>query len=133
MSEHNPQLVPKVHPATRAAEPEDPLELVATQVPGDPELMLRCTVEEYAREGWSAEMILQLFRDPAYPALLALGRRLGPDRLAALVAQVLARCGTFRVQVKELPDPLQRLPQCELVELELPDRSEEPDIPSRSV
>ena len=120
MNQPESHLVPKVHPATRSVEPEDPMELCATAVPGDPLRMLRCTVEEYAREGWPLEAILRLFVDPAYPALHALGQWLGPQRLREQVQAVLAQCGTFRVQVVEAPDELDGVPQQELVQLELP-------------
>ncbi len=120
MNHHEPRLVPKVHPATRAAEPEDPMELCATATPGEPELMLRCTVEEYAREGWPVERIVALFADPAYPALHALGTWLGPAELRRRVERIVAQCGTFRVQVVEAPDELDCVPQQELVQLEIP-------------
>ncbi len=114
-----PQWAPKVHPATRALEPEDPLEFFAAQVPGDPELMLRCTVEEYARQGWSGAEILSLFSDPNYPALQQLARQLGPDRVKQCVAQVLGECGAFKVKVQEYHDELSCVPQCELVQLQI--------------
>ena len=50
--------VPKVHPASREMLPDDPLEMHGFEVPGDPELMLRLLVEEYARMGWGMEAIL---------------------------------------------------------------------------
>ena len=52
------EFVPKAHPATREMLPEDPLEMQAFEVPGDPELMLRFIVEEYAGIGWDADAIM---------------------------------------------------------------------------
>ena len=38
------RFVPKVHPATREIEAEDPMELMAEIAPGDPDVMLNCMV-----------------------------------------------------------------------------------------
>src|SRR6516225_3407479 len=85
------RFVPKVHPATRPAEPDDPLTLHATAVAGDPEVMLQCLVQEYAWMGWNVEEILGLFRDPFYPALHGLLSLYGEaglrDRLVASIRQ----------------------------------------------
>ena len=59
MSDEIPHSTAKVHPATREVLPDDPMEMHGFEVPGDPNLMLRLLVEEYARMGWGAEEILQ--------------------------------------------------------------------------
>ena len=69
-----PTPTPKIHPATREILPEDPMEMHGFEVPGDPNLMLRLLVEEYARMGWGAATIVQLARDPNYQALYGLLR-----------------------------------------------------------
>jgi hypothetical protein len=101
------RFVPKVHPATRAVEIDDPMTLHATPLPGDPEVMFRCVVEEYARMGCGAEEILALFRDPFYPALNALGERFGEAGVRERLAGVLRRTGVFCFQaaVSESPEP----------------------------
>ncbi len=91
----NPNLVPKVHPATRPVEPEDPMSLHATPVAGDPDLMFRCVVEEYARSGWHADQIAALFQSPQYPVLEGLGRRYSPAGLREAIAAVVGRSGVF--------------------------------------
>ena len=73
--------VPKVHPATRPVEPDDPMNLFAVEVPGDPELMLRLLVEEYARMGWGLDALLGLFRDPFYVAAHGLWLHYGEEEL----------------------------------------------------
>src|SRR5262249_58379214 len=45
------RFVPKVHPATREVLPEDPLALHATPVEGDPDVLIRALVREYAWMG----------------------------------------------------------------------------------
>jgi hypothetical protein len=104
----------KTHPARRELLPDDPLELTGFEVPGDPDLMLRLLVEEYARIGWDAEAIMRLARDPTYQAFHGLWRHLGEERLCQRVAQVLVRCGVLRVRHTEAP--LAR----DLVQVEIP-------------
>jgi hypothetical protein len=125
MTTPSERFVPKVHPATRPAEPEDPWTLHATPVAGDPEVMLECLVQEYAWMGWDVEQILTLFRDPSYPALHALWRGCGEEGLRRRIAGVLRRMGVFRFRsvVCDEPEPAEP----ELIELGVPPswRSEE--------
>ena len=105
----------KVHPATREILPDDPMEMHGVEVSGDPNLMLRLLVEEYARIGWGAESILQLARDPNYQAFHGLWKFFGQEELASRVRQILSRCGVMRVKTKET-EPIQE----RLVQLETP-------------
>src|SRR5262245_41495249 len=100
-------LVPKVHPLTRAVEPEDPMELVANPVVGDPEVMLECIAQEYAWMGWDAGQLLGLFRSPNYPVLNQLLAHFGEDGVRHRVEAVLGRSGVFRFveTVVDEPDP----------------------------
>ena len=99
--------VPKVHPLTRAVESEDPLELVATPVAGDPDIMLECLVQEFAWMGWDAGQLLELFRSPLYPVLNQLLGAHGEAEVRRRIASVLARSGVFRITavVDEEPEP----------------------------
>ncbi|HXG09487.1 MAG TPA: hypothetical protein VNK04_06830 [Gemmataceae bacterium] len=104
----NPQannLVPKVHPLTRDVAPEDPMELVATPVPGDPDVMLQCLVQEFAWMGWNADQLLGLFRSPAYPVLNQLREYYGDDVIRQRIHTLLGRSGVFRVQETIAADP----------------------------
>ena len=87
------RFVPKVHPATRAVEPDDPMDLDATLVPGDVDLMFRSVVQEYAWMGWGDRADPRAVPRPvlsgASRPLAGLGRgrdpradrgRAGPDR-----------------------------------------------------
>jgi hypothetical protein len=109
--------VPKVHPATRAVEPEDPMTLHAAEVGGDPELMLQCVVQEYAWMGWDADQILSLFRDPSYPVLNQLGRFFGPDGVRRRVDALLERMGVFQVHGFVHEPPLTDEPEPDLIQL----------------
>ncbi len=110
-----PNPMPKVHPASREILPEDPLEMQAFEVSGDPHLMLTLLVEEYARIGWGADAILELARDPNYQAFHGLLKFFGDEELAMRIRQILNRCGVIRVNTTETV-PLSE----QLVQLELP-------------
>jgi hypothetical protein len=115
------RFVPKVHPTSRPVEPDDPLNLNATMVAGDVDLMFRSIVQEYAWMGWGADAILGLFRDPYYPALHGLWQTLGEDETRARIEAVLARTGVihFRASVHETePDDCDQEP--ELVPIGIP-------------
>ena len=101
------QYVPKIHPATRPVEPEDPMTLYATPVAGDPEVMLQCLAQEYAWLGWGAEEILGLFHDSFYPALNELLRAYGEDGIRERLTAVLGPMGVFRFTgaVRDDPEP----------------------------
>jgi hypothetical protein len=109
--------VPKVHPATRPVEPEDPMTLEAIPVAGDPDLMLRCLVEEYAWMGWDTEEIFRLFRDPSYPVLYSLLRAIGEEKIRDKIQSILGQTAVLRFAgtVREDIEPVE--PEPELVEL----------------
>jgi hypothetical protein len=106
---------PKVHPASREILPDDPLEMYCIEIPGDPELMLRMLVEEYARIGWGVGEILQLARDPNYQAFYGLRQAYGEEDLTRRIREILSRCGVIRVKETET-EPLSE----SLVQLQLP-------------
>lgn len=106
--------VPKVHPATRPVEPEDPMNLFAVEVPGDPELMLRLLVEEYARMGWGFEALVDLFRDPFYVAAHGLWLHFGEEELRRRLAAMLGRVGVVRTRTTTIAPPSERLVQIDL-------------------
>ena len=119
MAAENQRWVPKTHPATRPAEPEDPYALHAMATAGDPDTMLRCVVEEYSRMGWTIEQILCLFRDPFFPVLFGLWRDLGETRLRQRLAEIVRQTGIFHFQttVLEAPEPQPQELELELIQL----------------
>jgi hypothetical protein len=98
-------LVPKVHPLTRDVEPEDPMELVATRVRGDPDVMLECMVQEFAWMGWDEGQLLELFRSPEYPVLNQLLAHFGEAAIRTRVGAQLDQMGVFHVSETIAPDP----------------------------
>lgn len=107
---------PKIHPASREMLPDDPLDMTGVEVDGDPQLMLRLLVEEYARMGWGVDEIMRLAADPFYVGFHGLLRAFGERRLRHEIATILARCGVVRVKTVEVPPK----PEPQLVQLELP-------------
>ena len=101
----------KVHPATRAAEPEDPMNLHGVEVDGDPEIMLRMLVEEYARMGFGLDELLDLCRQPFYVGLHGLLQFYGEEELTQRLSGILAHCGVFRVATRETTPVSEQLVQ----------------------
>ena len=122
MNSEPSRFVPKVHPATRPAEADDPLSLHAVSLEGDPEQMLHCVVQEYAWMGWGGEQILNLFRDPFYPALRELWDRYGEANLRERIAALIQQTGVFhfRVTIREELEPESEKGEPELIELGIP-------------
>jgi hypothetical protein len=101
------RFVPKVHPATREVESDDPMEIVATPVAGDVDMMLECIVQEFAWMGWDEEQMWRLFGSADYPVLAGLRAALGDVELRRRLCTVLTRQGAFRVSetIIEETDP----------------------------
>lgn len=119
-SDDAPNMVPKVHPATRPVEPDDPMTLHGAEVEGDPELMLAMVVEEFARLGFGEEELLQMFRNPFYRAAHGLWLHFGDDGACQRVRATLRRCGVIRATtVVSSGAP----PQPSLVQVALPGHS----------
>ena len=115
------RFVPKVHPASREVMQDDPMDLHVTMAEGDPDLLLRSIVQEYAWIGWDADQIAALFGDPFYPMLYGLRQALGEAGVRQRIDAVLHRCGVFRFQSTVLEQPVD---VSELVQIGL-GRSEE--------
>ena len=90
------RFVTKVHPLDRLVEPEDPLELMAQSVVGDPEVMLECMLQEFMWMGWGREELLSLFHHPGYPVLCQLREYFGDAEVERRVATLLAMSGRWR-------------------------------------
>jgi hypothetical protein len=103
--------VPKVHPATRPVEPEDPMNLFGYEVPGDPDVMLRILIEEFARLGFDLPQIMQLCRDPFYQGMHGLWLSLGEEEIERRIVAILSRFGVMRTTTKDavLPESLVQL------------------------
>lgn len=114
MFDTNVDATAKIHPASREILPDDPMEMHAFEVPGDPELMLRLLIEEYARIGLGVDAVMQLACDPNYTAFYALRSSLGEDEFRRRISNIIARCGVLRVKTTEIEPPSETLVQIAL-------------------
>jgi len=112
-----PQYVPKVHPATRSVEADDPMMLFACPTGGDPALMIQCLVQEYAWMGLDGQAIMRLFHDSEYPALNALLAHYGEDWIRARVRNILAATGVLRFSGTVIDEADEMADKSELIEL----------------
>ncbi|REK16548.1 MAG: hypothetical protein DWQ37_07480 [Planctomycetota bacterium] len=87
------------------------MNLFAVEVPGDPELMLRLLVEEYARMGWGLDELLPLFRDPFYVAAHGLWLHYGEEDLRRRLTDLLGRVAVVRVKTTFCSPPPEQLVQ----------------------
>jgi len=90
--------------AVKPFEPDDPMGLVGVAVPADADAldeMARCLVEEYLREGWAAERLLGLFRNPFYRTPHLIYRARGEEYVRVLVADTLTRWAAGRTAVEQ--------------------------------
>jgi len=97
MSTPGADFVPKVHPLTRDVEAEDPMELIANPVVGDPGVMLQCMIQEFAWMGWGPEELLGLFHSPEYPVLNQLREHYGEDAIRQRIEDLVGESGVFQV------------------------------------
>lgn len=104
MATADDNMVPKVHPATRDVEPEDPMNLHGFEVPGDPEIMMRMLVEDFARLGHGLDDLMSMARDPFYHALHGVWLMYGDDELRRRLTAILSRVGVMRVRTVFAPE-----------------------------
>ena len=102
-----PQFAPKVQPAAREIESDDPLELVASPAPGNADMMLECIVQEFAGLGYDADDLTGLFSNPAYPVPNQLLHYYGPAEVRRRIRALLARSGVFHTRevISDDPEP----------------------------
>jgi len=99
--DHGPE-----HPKDRPMKAEDPLQLNALELDGDPDVLLTCLVEEFARMGWDADMILRTFSQEEYQGPSRLLRALGPEGARRRIEAIIARCGVWKMRiVEQTPQP----------------------------
>lgn len=120
MNGNNEQWVEKVHPLSRDATAEDPFELMAEPVAGDPQVMLACMLEEFLWLGWNADDLFALFHHPGYPVLVQLREHFGDAMIRNEIDNLLARTGVLQFRETIAADDE---PEPELIQITLPARS----------
>ncbi|MBI3021350.1 MAG: hypothetical protein HYY90_05895 [Candidatus Omnitrophica bacterium] len=78
-------------------EEDDPFELKGVILPAQDGTSLRematCFVEEFARDGWSDEQLLAMFRNPFYRGPYLVWRAKGDAYVDAVIQEVRGRWG----------------------------------------
>jgi hypothetical protein len=88
--------------AEKRPDPEDPMGLVAVDVPeGDADLMATCLVEEYVRLGMSDAQLLAIFTNPFFTGAHALYRARGDADMKTVIERVRAQWGQPRFTTTE--------------------------------
>jgi hypothetical protein len=88
---------------SKEVDPEDPLQLEAALVEGEPLLMLDSLIEEYALQGLDSSEILQLFENPFFLATHSLMQQMGKPFIQRRIEGILERIKGvhFKVLLKE--------------------------------
>ncbi|OHB70166.1 MAG: hypothetical protein A2W23_01325 [Planctomycetes bacterium RBG_16_43_13] len=80
-------------------DPEDPMEWNAIALPGDTmDAMAECFIEEFARMGYTDEMLLKIFKNPFYVATHNVYKEKGEEYVKGLIEKV--RKGTGYINIK---------------------------------
>jgi hypothetical protein len=90
---------------------------MAEPVPGDPEVMLQCLIEEFAWMGSTTEDLLALFRSPGYPVLNQLLAHFGADEVRRRIEERMEEYPALRFTEVIADEPKSDEP--ELIQLSL--------------
>ena len=77
--------------AQKEFDPEDPMELVGTEVPSDPDEALDDIIQEYLMMGWKPAQLFFLFRSPHYGATHQIYRLKGHEYVKERVYRLAAQ------------------------------------------
>ncbi len=121
MEPRESSFVAKVHPLDRPPEADDPFELMAEPVAGDPIVMLDCMLQEFLWMGWDEAQLVSLFHNPGYPVLVQLREYFGDDFVRQQVSALVGRTGVlrFRETIAEPDEECDGEDQSNLVQLKL--------------
>lgn len=74
-------------------EPDDPLEMVGIELPGQSEAQLRdmalCFAEEFVREGYSEERLMRMFKNPFYQGPYLVWKQKGDDYVRVVIQEAI--------------------------------------------
>ena len=79
-------------------DPEDPMEMVAVELPGQSEAQLKdmalCFAEEFVRQGWDSEKVLGLFQNPFYQGPHLVWKQKGDEFVRSVIREAMTiwRC-----------------------------------------
>lgn len=86
-------------------DPEDPMELVATEISSDPEQALDDIIQEYLMMGWKPAQIFFLFRSPYYGATHQIYKLKGHTYVKDRVTHLAAQWNNGWLAGSQTPDP----------------------------
>ncbi len=79
---------------SKECEPDDPLEMIGVQLNGQSEAQLRdmalCFAEEFIRQGFNKEKLLQVFKNPFYQGPYLVFQQKGEDFVRSVINEALA-------------------------------------------
>lgn len=74
------------------SDPEDPMEMVAVELPGQSEVQLRdmalCFADEFIRDGWSEEKLFAMFQNPFYQGPYLVWQQKGDEFVRSVIQEV---------------------------------------------
>ncbi len=74
-------------------DPEDPMEMIGVELPGQSEAEVRdmvlCYAEEFARDGWNEEKLLAMFRNPFYLGPHLVWRQKGDSFVLSVIKEAI--------------------------------------------
>ncbi len=88
-------------PENKTPEPDDPFELKGHVAGGDPEVMARSIIEEYARMGWDREKLIWLFENPNFSMPHKFYQKYGEEKTKELIDEVLKKHGVLQFDVQQ--------------------------------
>ena len=79
--------------AKKEFEPEDPIEMVGIELPGQTEAelcdMALCFAEEFAREGWDEVRLMAMFKNPLYQGPYLAWKQKGDEFVRSVIKEAL--------------------------------------------
>jgi hypothetical protein len=74
-------------------DPEDPVEIIGVELPGQSEAQLHdmalCFAEEFIREGWDRERLFKMFKNPFYQGPHLVWKQRGDDYIKSVIHEAV--------------------------------------------
>lgn len=74
-------------------DPEDPMEMIGVELPGQTEAQLRdmvlCFAEEFVREGYDGDRLFRMFRNPFYQGPYLAWKQKGDEYVQGVIEEAL--------------------------------------------
>ncbi len=91
-------------PLVKKCEQDDPFEMIGMELPNQSEEQLRdmalCLAEEFIREGFSEEKLLNMFKNPFYQGPYLVWKQKGDDFVRAVIQEAVQMWRPVKVMSK---------------------------------